>query len=164
MPVALTALNKIANLLQGNGALQSQITSFAGRAGMPVPPITTPQIVVTSASPELADANIELTYPRVCLYATGVNNSLMEKFMSFSGTITVAIEIWASADLVTECDLWMHYYLGAVAKILEQNRGDWGDGFYFSGLYQAQIQSPKVGGLGFVRSAKLNCTVNASIA
>jgi hypothetical protein len=135
---------------------------LAQTAGISLPIIGTSQIVSSSAGPELADNNIELTYPRVCLYTSGLNNSLMERFRAFSGTVTVAADIWATSNLVTECEQWIHYYLGAFCDVLKENRGDWGDGVYFSGIYQAQLQPPKAGGMGFIKSAKLTCTLDVS--
>jgi hypothetical protein len=162
VPVSLLAVQKFAALLLNEAALQSRITSIAQTAGISLPQIGTGQVVLSSASPALADNNVELTYPRVCLYTSAMKNSLMERFRSFSGTVSVVADIWASASLITDCDQWIHYYLEAVADILRENRGDWGDGVYFSGTYDAQILPPAAGGVGFVQVAKLTCLINVS--
>ncbi len=163
MPVSLLVLQKVATLLQNGSALQARLAMAAQDAGLLLPWIAPAQVVLSSAAPELGDNNLELTYPRVCLYASNVKNSLLERFRSFSGTVTVVAEIWASADLASQCDQWIHFYLDAVTGVLESNRGDLGDGVYFSGMYEAQIQPPKTGGMGFVQSAKLFCTINVSL-
>jgi hypothetical protein len=108
--------------------------------------------------------SLEATYPRVCVYSTGIRNLLTEKFRTFSGVVAVTADIWASANLVNESDEWIHYYTEAVSLILQQNVGDWGDGLYFAGKYDVEIQSPVTGGFGFVQLAKLTCSLNVSIS
>jgi hypothetical protein len=49
-----------------------------------------------------------------------------------------------------------------MTDILRQSIGDWGDGIFFSGVYDVQFQAPKVGGFGYVESAKVTCSVNVS--
>jgi hypothetical protein len=79
-----------------------------------------------------------------------------------SGTISVTADVWASGNLISETDQWIHYYVEAVTDILRQNIGDWGDGMFFSGMYEVQLQAPKVGGFGYVESAKVTCSLNVS--
>ena len=71
-------------------------------------------------------------------------------------------ELWASANLLQETDQWIHFYVEAMTDILRQNIGDWGDGIFFSGAYEVQFQPPKVGGFGWVESAKVTCNLNVS--
>lgn len=163
MPVSLSVLQKFAAYLQNEGALQSRVQSVSQAAGLSLPGITPGQVILSSAAPDMGDTNLEFTYPRVCLYVPTVRNLLTERFRSFSGTVLAVAEIWASASYITECDQWIHYYLDALAGLLEESRGDWGDGVYFSGIYDAQINAPKAGGFGFVQSAKLSCTIQVSV-
>jgi len=74
----------------------------------------------------------------------------------------VIAEVWASGNLVNDTDQWIHFYVEAVTDILRQNIGDWGDGIFFSGIYDVQFQPPKSGGVGFVQSAKVSCNLNVS--
>ena len=71
-------------------------------------------------------------------------------------------EIWASGNLVTETDQWIHFYVEAMTNILRQNIGDWGDGIFFSGIYDVQFQTPKAGGFGYVEAAIVTCSLNVS--
>ncbi|MGH9619657.1 MAG: hypothetical protein ACRD45_08120 [Bryobacteraceae bacterium] len=111
----------------------------------------------------MGDDNVQLTYPRICIYPWTVKNTKAEKFRSFSGTVSVVAEIWASGDLVQQIDEWIHFYVEAYTLLLRENTGDWKDGVFFSGIYDVQFQSPKAGGLGFVESAKVTCVLNASL-
>lgn len=162
LPLTLLAAQKILNLLTEGNALQQAIESIAGATNVILPLITSGQIVLSSAPPDMGDKDLELTYPRICLYSVGVKNTQIEKFRSLSGTIAVTAEVWASGDLISETDQWIHYYVEALTSILRQNIGDWGDGMFFSGMYDVQMQAPKAGGFGYVESAKVTCTLNVS--
>ncbi|MGA8030066.1 MAG: hypothetical protein WB992_23210 [Bryobacteraceae bacterium] len=162
LPLTILAAEKLSNLLTDANALEQQINAIALSCNTIVPAIASSQVILSSASPDIGDLNAQLSYPRICLYSGGVKNTQIEKFRSLSGTLLVVAEIWASGDLVTQTDQWIHFYVEAMTNILRQNIGDWGGGVFFSGAYDVQFQSPKVGGLGFVESAKVTCNLNVS--
>jgi hypothetical protein len=162
LPLTIDAAQKVSNLLTNGNALQQQISTITSATGATVPLITTAQIVLSSTPPGMGDKDLQLTYPRICLYAAGVKNTQKEKFRSLSGTVSVTAEIWASGDLISQTDQWIHYYVEAVTDILRQNIGDWGDGLFFSGMYDVQLKPPKPGGLGFVELATVTCVLNVS--
>lgn len=162
LPLTLLAAQKILNLLIAGNALQQEIETLASSSNVSVPLITSAQIVLSSAPPDMGDKDLELTYPRVCLYTAAVKNTQIEKFRSLSGTVSVTAEVWASGDLISQTDQWIHYYVEALTSILRQNIGDWNDGMFFSGMYDVQLQVPKAGGLGYVESAKVTCVLNVS--
>jgi hypothetical protein len=162
-PLTLLGPQKLVNLLIANSALQMAANTIALQTGLVLPPISNSQVVVTSMSPDMADKNAQLTYPRVCVHTTQVNNTHLEKFRSFSGSIVVATDVWFSGSLLAPTGTGLHYYLEAVASILQANQGDWGDGFYYSGLYDVQLQPPKAGGFGFVESARVTCVLDVNL-
>ena len=163
-PLTLLAAQKLAGLLTGGGMLERQIATLAAETNVLIPTIGGGQVFLSSALPDLADKNMQFAYPRVCVYSGSVKNTQAEKFRSFSGTVAVSSDIWASGDLVTQVDEWIHYYLEAVTTILRSNTGDWGDGVFFSGKYEVKLQPPKAGGLGFVEVATVTCTLDVSIS
>ncbi len=110
----------------------------------------------------MGDKDVQLTYPRICLFSAGLKNAHAEKFRSLSGTVTAVAEVWASGDLVNQTDQWIHFYVESLTNILRQNIGDWGDGIFFSGSYDVQFQTPSPGGFGYVQSAKVVSTFNVS--
>ena len=164
LPLTLLAASKVAGLLTTNDLLAQTITSLAQEAGITIPLISSDQVVVSSAARELGDREIEFNYPRVCVYSSQMKNTQEEKFRSFSGGIVVAADIWASGNLLDDSDQWIHYYVEALTAILRANRGDWGDGFLFSGIYDVQLQPPKIGGFGYVELARVTCGLNVSLA
>jgi hypothetical protein len=158
----MLAAAKLSSLLTTGNALRLQINTIASSANQNVPNIPSSQIVLSSATPDMADKNLQFTYPRVCLYSTGLKNSHTEKFRSLSGTVLVIADIWVSANLLQDADSWSHFYVEAVTKVLRQSIGDWGDGIFFSGTYDVQFQAPKAGGFGFVELARVICNLNVS--
>ena len=162
LPLTILVSQKISDLLTTGSALVNEVAAVAASCNATVPSISPSQVVLTSASPDISDRNVQLTYPRICLYSVGLKNTQVEKFRSLSGSVSVIAEIWASANLVEHCESWVHFYTEAVTNILRRSIGDWGDGVFFPGVYDVQFQSPKVGGLGYVESAKLTCSFTVS--
>lgn len=162
VPLTLLAAQKVFDLLTVGNALQDEIDSLASPDNVVLPVISQSQIILSSVDPDLGDDSVQLTYPRICLYPSTVKNTKTEKFCSFSGTVSLVAEIWASGELVGQIDQWIHYYVEAYTTLLRQNAGGWGDGIYYSGVYDVQFQPPKAGGLGFVESAKVTCVLDVS--
>ena len=162
LPLTLQAARKLSDLLLNNNALQQQVNELSSACNANVPAIAAAQVVLNSANADTADMDLQLTYPRICLYSSGLKNTQAEKFRSFSGTVAVTAEIWASGNLIGDIDFWIHFYVEGVTKILEANIGDWGDGLFFPGSYDVQLHAPKAGGFGYVQSAKVTCTLNVS--
>jgi len=162
-PLTLLAAQKVASLLTTENALQQQIATLAAGSNMLIPTIGVGQILLSSAPPDIADKDLQFTYPRVCIYCGVVKNTQAEKFRSFSGTVAVSSDIWASGDFITQIDEWIHYYVEALTTILRTNLGNWGDGFFFSGRYEVKLQPPKAGGLGFVEMATVTCNLDVGI-
>jgi hypothetical protein len=161
-PLTLLVPQQVAGLLTGGNLLTDTIAQLGAANGATLPVILPTQVVVSSAPPQIGDMDLQLTYPRVCIYTTGLKNTHVEKFRSLSGTITLIADIWASGNLLTQVDQWSHYYVSAVTGILCQNIGDWGNGVFFDGTYDLQFHSPAVGGLGFVQNARITCSLHVS--
>ena len=162
LPLTLLAAEKLSALLVNGNALSIQISAIANSSNQTVPSIPSSQIVLSSATPDIGDKNLQFTYPRVCLYSIGLKNTHIEKFRSLSGTVSVIADIWVSANLLQDADNWSHFYVEALTNILRLSIGDWGDGVFFSGAYDVQFQPAKAGGFGFVELAKVTCNVNVS--
>ena len=162
-PLSLLAAQTFLTKLTAANALGQKITSMTAGLAVAVPTIAAEQVLLSSAPPGLGDDNLALSYPRVCIYSSGVTNTQIEKFRSFSGKVGLVAEIWASDDLITNADQWIHFYVESVAEILQGATGDWGNGLFFPGSYEVQFNPPKAGGSGFVESAKLSFNLDASL-
>lgn len=163
LPLTLIATQKVANLLVQGDALAQRIAAIAAAANLSIPAIDSTQVVISAVTPDVGDRDVQMSYPRVCLYSNLVKNAQSEKFRSFSGAVGVVAETWASANLVTQADQWIHYYVEAITSILRSSIGDWGDNMFFCGRYDVKFQPPKAGGLGFVESAAIACSIDVSL-
>lgn len=163
LPLTLLAAKKLSGLLTNANALQQAVSDLASACSVNVPPITSAQVLLSSATADVADMDLQLTYPRICVYSSALKNAQTEKFRSFSGSAIIAAEVFASGNLVSDTDQWIHFYVEGMTQILRQSIGDWGNGMFFSGVYEIQLQAPKAGGFGYVQSAKVTCSVNVSL-
>jgi hypothetical protein len=161
-PLTLAATDKMLKLLIANNALTQAINSNAAAAGVVLASLDPTQIIGSFMKAEIGDLDLELTYPRVCIYASQVTNSQREKFRSFSGVIAVEADVWSSASLEQQTEMALHFYVEGISALLRANIGDWGDGFRYSGVYGVYMQTPKPGGEGFVQSARVTCNLEAS--
>ena len=161
-PLTILIAQKWAQLLTTNDRLSQAIQASGVACNIDLPPLTSDQVVITSAAPAIGDKDIQLTYPRVCLYSSGLKNTQLEKFRTLSGQAAAVAEVWASSDLIQDADLWIHFYVEAVTSILQSNTGDWGDGISFPGTFDVQFQGAKPGGLGYVASAKVSCNFHVA--
>lgn len=155
VPITLLALQKVSQILTSGDAFAQSVRNLGTEFGLRIPALPTNNILLSLASADIADRNVQLTYPRISLSSEGVKNAREEKFRSFSGSVSVAALVLASANLVSDAETWLHYYVEALTTLLQDNLGDWGDGVFYGGLYEVQFQPPKVGGIGFVQPAKV---------
>lgn len=162
LPITILAARKLADLLANSSALETQITSMSAASGMTIPLITADQVFVSSAPAGMADLQQELGYPRISIFSTKLKNTQVERFRSLSGAVTVSAEIAATADLLSDVDLWIHFYIEAITNILRENRGDWGDGVFYSGAYEVDVHPPKTGASGFLQLARVSFEVGIS--
>ena len=162
LPLTLLATNKLLNLLTANDALSQAIQTSAASAGQETAPLNSAQIIGSYVGPDMGDLDLQLSYPLVCIYAIQVVNNQREKFRAFSGLVTMSADVWSSASLEQQTETELHFYVDGIAGILRANIGDWGDGCRYSGIYDARMQTPKAGGVGFVQSAKLTYNLEVS--
>jgi len=162
LPTTMLAAQKLAGLLTTASAIEDQITSMSAESGIDIPVIATSQVFLSSAPAGMAELQQELGYPRISVFSTKVKNTQLEKFRSLSGSVTVTAEIAATADLLSDVDTWIHFYVEAITNVLRENRGDWGDGVFYSGAYEVDVQPPKAGASGFLQIARINFEVGVS--
>lgn len=162
LPLTLLAVQKTSSLFINGEALKQEITTLAASYGVNVPVIQISQIIASSASQEMSDRDAQLVYPRICLYSSGLKNTQVEKFRSLSGSLFMVADVWASGNLISDVESWIHFYVESATNLLRNNIGDWGDGVFFPGTYEVQLQSPKAGGLGFVQMARVTFQLNVS--
>jgi hypothetical protein len=143
---------------QGINASLGSVTS-----GGPTPYVNPAQIRAGNFAAELAERSSTVQYPTVNVYCEKIVNALTEKFQRFSGAVQMAVEIRHSQDGLNGLESALEMYADAVMETLNQSRGDWGDGMYYSGAYQVTFGPVKHGGKNFVQAAKVSFEIGVGI-
>ena len=156
------AANKILKLLTSSPGMNGNLDTLAALESMPLAPIGPKQIATQNVAFELSDRGTEVKYPALYIYCDKISNLLTEKFRRFSGTAHMAIEVRLSQDKLDGLEAGLQLYVDAITQVLEQNRGDWGQGTYYTGGYEVAFGPVKHGGRNFIQIAKITFEVGAS--
>ena len=159
---ARTALRLLSNQMQAETGLPYTVSAVAGREKTALPAIMATHIVSQHVAADLLEKSAGAQYPRVHLYCEKITNHLKEKFRMFSGTIRLVAEVRASQDRAENLESSIMLYVDAVTDVLDSHRGDWGEGFFFTGGYEVIFSPMKHGGKNFIQSAKISFDLNAS--
>jgi hypothetical protein len=112
---------------------------------------------------ELLEKANQAQYPAVLVYCEKLNNTLEEKFRTFSGQARVTVEIRNSEDRIEGVNKSSSVYADVICEVLNQARGPWSDAFWFGGGYEVTYQPVKAGGKHFVQSTKVTFEVDVSV-
>ena len=129
---------------------------------MQLPPFPASHVIAQNAAPEIVERSNVNHYPTVHLYCNKVINSLREKFRTFSGEAQLTAELRVSQDRLNGIEDLLQLYVDAVARVLDQSRGDWGDGVFYGGGYEVLYTPVKHGGKNFLQTAKISFTAEIS--
>ena len=144
----------------GIGAATVQLAADRGIALAPIPPA---HIVTQNMAFDLTERSQVVKYPAVYVYTDRVRNSLTEKFRTFSGKVRTVAEVRVSQDRIEGIEDQVRLYVDAVTEVLDQNRGSWGEGAFFTGGYEVSYEPVRHGGKNFLQSAKVTLEVDLSV-
>ena len=131
-------------------------------SGLTLPAITAGQVVAQNVSAEIVEQSTSPKYPVFQVYCDRVSNMQQERFRVFSGQVSVVVEARVSLDRLDGLEDQLHGCVDAVTQALDQNRGDWGDGIFYSGGYNVVYNPVKHGGRNYLQSAKVSFAVDLS--
>jgi hypothetical protein len=157
-----TATSRILKLLTSNPGINGNLDTLAQLEQMPLAPLSQNQIATQNVSFELSDRSADIKYPAVYIYCDKIANLLTEKFRSFSGKAHMVVEVRLSQDRIEGLEKGLQLHVDAITQILEQNRGDWGQGLFYTGGYEVAFGPVKHGGRNFIQIAKITFEVGAS--
>jgi hypothetical protein len=161
--VGTRATAKLLQLLKTPAGLSENLAAVAELLGIILPPITERQIFDEKAPQELVERALEVKYPTLLLYCEKITNDLREKFRTFSGKAHLVVEVRMSQDRIEGLGKLLEIYVDTVTRILDQNRGDWGNGMFYTGGYEAAFGEIQHGGRNFIQTAKIRFEVAVSI-
>jgi hypothetical protein len=136
------------------------IAQLAADSGIELPPAS---VIAQNVKAEIAERVQAVKYPVIHVYVDKIQNRLTEKFRTFSGKVKLVAEIRVSQDRVEEVESRLRLYVEAVTQVLDQNRGDWGQGAFFSGGYEVSFEAVRHGGLNLLQAAKVGFEIDVSV-
>ena len=160
--VGSTVTAQVLELLSAPQGLNACVSTLALAENVTLPALGPSQLLAQNVSIELAERSTDVKYPSVSVYCEKIANQLKEKFRNFSGYAEMAIEVRVSQDRVDGIESQIQMYLDAVTQVLDQNRGDWGEGLYYAGGYEAAFGPVKHGGQNFIQIGKVTFNVGVS--
>jgi hypothetical protein len=145
----------LTGVLGSDRGLPLAVAELAEAEKIELPSIPQSQIVAGNVTIEVADRSPTVRYPHICVYCDKIENKLTEKFRKFSGKASVVIEVRVSQDRTEGIEQQLQLYTEAISRVLENTRGEWTPGVYFSGAYEVSFGSVRQGGKNFLQAAKV---------
>ena len=158
----LTA-HKVVGLLAGSAGLPASIAQLAGEQNIAVAAFAPNQVLEQNVTPEIVERTTGTKYPQVHVYCAKLANLLREKFRRFSGDAQIVAEVRVSQDRLEGIESMVQLYADALTQVLDQSRGDWGDGVFYGGGYEISYNAVKPGGKNFIQTAKVTFVLEISI-
>jgi hypothetical protein len=119
-------------------------------------------IIAQNASVDISEKTGQAVYPALFVYCDKVSNALKEKFWQFSGKAHMIVEVRHSQDQMTEIEANLAAYVDGVCALLDDSRGDWGNGAIYGGGYEVSYEPVGRGGKNFLQRAKVGFEVEVS--
>lgn len=153
---------KAGALFGGQAGMTAGVSVVADVAGVQVPPFTRNQVTAQNVTPEIVERSTAAKYPGLYIYCSKSANLQREKFRTFSGNVEMTLEVRVSQDRLEGIENSTMLYVDGATWVLDQNRGDWGDGVFYGGGYEISYAPVKQGGKNFLQIAKISFTTEVS--
>lgn len=161
--VGSVGARKLTQMLADSTGLPASVAAVAEAVNERMQPVGAAQIVAQNVAAELVERSNAARYPSVHVYCEKLSNTLREKFRTFSGKAHLALEVRASQDRLEGLERQVQLYVDAVTRVLDQRRGDWGDGIFYGGGYEVTFAPVKRGGKSYLQTAKVTLDLDVSI-
>jgi len=119
-------------------------------------------IAALNASVEISEKAGHAHYPALLIYCDKMSNSMKEKFRQFSGNAHMVVEVRHSQDRLEGLEHSTQMLVDAVCALLDDSRGDWGGGSFYTGGYDVSYEPIGRGGKNFLQRAKVGFDVEVS--
>jgi hypothetical protein len=159
---ASTVTDKLIAVLLGANGLSAGALRTSQRIGQIVTPIGADQIASRNVTAEISERAVPTKYPTLNVYCERVTNSLREKFRTFSGKVQMGMDIRVSQDRLDSIERQLQRQVDVLTEVLDANRGDWGDGVFYTGGYEVVFGAVKSGGKNFLQQARITFDMDVS--
>jgi hypothetical protein len=159
---ASVVTDKFIAILLGQTGIGAAAVQLSQRIGTMVDPIPADQMAARNVSAEISERSLVVKYPTLNVYCERVTNMLREKFRTFSGKAEMTAEIRVSQDRIDGIERQLQRNVDLITEVLDSNRGDWGNGVFYTGSYQVVFGPVRQGGTNFLQHAKVSFEVELS--
>ncbi|MDZ4798332.1 MAG: hypothetical protein SGI92_09230 [Bryobacteraceae bacterium] len=153
--------SQLANILRGEHGFSQTVADL--QVDKPVSPAEGAGIVELYAAADLAEKAGAVKYPVLHVYCDRIQNTLNEKFRTFSGKADLNIEIRVSHDHLDQLQVQLRDYVQAVTTVLERNRGAWDSTTWYAGTYEVTFSPVRRGGRNYLQTARVRLEVNIQV-
>ena len=153
---------RLVSMLSAPEGMPQSLTTRGAPVEMANWPTDPMAIQARQAPPDINEKQRRVLYPSVSIYCDKIENRLTEKYRRFSGTLRYVIEVRVAGDRLETLQDELHLQTEAVLDTLERNRGDLGDGLFWSGAYEVTFGAVKHGGPNYLQTAKVICELTLS--
>jgi hypothetical protein len=157
--IARAATEKIIGRLTGDSGLAASLRDLSDELATA---FDDSHVHAANTAADVAAKTTGVRYPAVYVYCEKLANNMVEKFRRFSGRAQAAIDVRLTGDRPEHLASEIEMYIDAVTDVLTRNRGDWSDGFFYSGKYEVVFVPVKHGGKNFIESAKVVFDIEVS--
>jgi hypothetical protein len=155
-------LKVVALFTDPDAGLAPVAAAVALNAGVELAAMPAESVIPQNAPVALMEKSAAMKYPVVLVYCDRVQNLLTEKFRRFSGKVRTVAEVRVSQDRIEGLEEKVRLYVDAVTQVLDANRGDWGQGMFFTGGYEVKFDPVQYGGRNILQVAKVIFEVDLS--
>ncbi|MEQ1886687.1 MAG: hypothetical protein ABL967_16615 [Bryobacteraceae bacterium] len=135
---------------------------ISANAGVETAAIAAENVIHQNSPVNIVERSIAVKYPVVHVYCDRVQNLLVEKFRRFSGKVRTVAEVRVSQDRIEGLEEQTRLYVDAITQVLDQNRGSWDQGMFFTGGYEVKFEPVQHGGRNLLQVAKVTFEVDLS--
>jgi len=157
------AVSRGVELMKSPTGLKSSIREAALNAQIRLSEIAPEQMYTQNVAFEVTERTSGSKYPAVHVYCERVSNEMREKFRTFSGRMRMVVEVRVSQDRIEGLESQLHGYADAVTRVLDNSRGDWGNGMFYAGGYEIKFGPIKRGGKNHIQTARVEFDVEGSL-
>lgn len=162
LQVAGVTTSKLMQILTGNEGIPAAIAALSQETSGSLPAVSPQQIIAQNVAADLAERATASNYPLVYVYCNKVVNELREKFRVFSGHAEMVVEARISQDRLDDLQTNLQSYVDAIVEVLNDNRGDWGDGVFYGGGFEVDFGRIKHGGRNLIQTATISFALEVS--
>ena len=149
-------------LTANENGIGAAVAALSGTSGIDAPVVPPENVVHQNAPIAIAERSIAVKYPVVHVYCDRIQNLLVEKFRRFSGKVRTVAEIRVSQDRIEGLEEQTRLYVDAITQVLDQNRGSWDQGMFYTGGYEVKFEPVQHGGRNLLQIAKVIFEVDLS--